>query len=1535
MSEATPRDPAAALRAALKAIRQQQARIAELEAAQAASTEPIAIVGVGCRFPGDVRGPAAFWAKLQTDFDAVSEVPPERWAIDAYFDPDPENPGTMYSRRGAFLRDVDKFDARFFGISPREAASMDPQQRLLLETAWEAFEDAGIPPATLRGSATGVYVGLTVIDYVKLLYRDDLTRLDAYAATGNVANIAAGRLSYFFGLNGPAVTLDTACSSSLVAVHLACQSLRTGESGVALAAGVNLMLAPDNSVAVSRARMLSPDGHCKTFDARADGYARGEGCGVVVLKRLSQAQADGDRILALIRGTAVAQDGASSGLTVPHGPSQTAVIRQALAAAQRRPAEVGYLEAHGTGTALGDPIEAEALVGVFSLDKARPHPLVLGSLKTNLGHMESAAGIGGVIKTALCVRHGLIPAHQHFDTPNPEVPLAEIPAEIPRQLMSWPDGYKERIAGISSFGSSGTIAHAVLAAPPPAPARSPWPAGRPLTLFLSAQSPGALRRLSAAMAATLRALPAEVEVADVCWTAATGRTWFRHRRVVRAADATGLAAALATEPTNTTVVPDPDLAAWFGDWRGQRVALPTYPFERTRHWVDEPAALRGRSAPAPVTPEHAAVDFGIMFFNGTERPEGDSYRMLFESARFADRHGFSSVWLPERHFTDFGGLYPNPATLHAALARETQRLRLMSGSSVLPLHDLRRLAEEWSVVDNLSGGRAGMSFASGWNPADFSLRPENYAERRERLFSGIETLRKLWRGETMVAPAGDGGEVAVRIYPTPVQAELPLWVTAAGNPQTFARAGAVGANVLTHLLDQDVTELAAKIATYRQARAAAGHDPASGRVTVMLHTFMGPDAAAVHAKVRGPFTRYLRDNLHLLGGLAASRGQSVDVASLAEAEKDDFVAFLYDRFATTRALFGTPDDCLPLVQQLIGAGVTEIACLLDFGPAEADVLAMLPDLAAFRERAAREAIPAVPGSVAGAPVVAAGWHELAWVPAETRDEVAPTSARCFVCGSAGGDADAVAAALAAAGRAVVRAATMDELSDLHATDQVINCRPLDPGIEATDTLALLQQTVGSFWTLTRGAQAAGGTVPDPRAAAHAALLRVLPVEQAPRWGGLIDLDPAAELGPQLAAAVRVLGGEYAEDQLAVRDGQVWGARLHSRSAPVAASETFAPRADATYLVTGGWGGVGWAVAQWLVQRGARHLHLCGRSVPSAAQAAQVETWASDGIHVTSVVVDVADRAALAAALAIVAEPVAGVFHAAGAWRDQPLAELTPAQWDEVWQAKVEGARNLDTLLADAPLEVFVLFSAFSALLPAPGQGNYAAANAALDALAHQRRARGVPALAINWGPWREVGFAATAHGARAHSRLESLGIDRFAPSEGVAVLETALAQASPQLACMRVDWRQLFQADPQAQRSPLLRDLLAQHAPAAPARAPEAGRIVRQLAESESADASRVLTTALAEVVGAVLRLPLEDVDPGMPITDLGVDSLVAIEIKNRIQLEAEVDVPLTRLLAGPLLRDLAAELLPRLKLAALNAAAGSAGDEDVEEVEL
>ncbi|KUZ76235.1 hybrid non-ribosomal peptide synthetase/type I polyketide synthase [Burkholderia ubonensis] len=509
-----------ALKAALDELRLRRAEIAALRSDR---NEPIAVIGMACRFPGSSDTPAAFWQLLDHARDAVTEVPRERWDIDRYYDPDPAAPGKMATRHGAFIERVDQFDAAFFGIAPREATYLDPQQRLLLEVAWEALENAHLAPERFRQSATGVYVGITCFDHA-IQVSNASTPSSSYAGTGSALNMAAGRLSFVLGLTGPSMAIDTACSSSLVCLHLACESLRSRETSMALAGGVNLMLSPEVMVSFSQARMLSPDGRCKTFDAAADGYVRGEGCGMVVLKRLADALADGDRVLGIVRGTAVDQGGAGGGLTVPSRDSQERVIRRALNQAGVAPGDVSYVEAHGTGTSLGDPIEVEALAGVYGPGRAASEPLVIGSVKTNIGHLESASGIAGLIKVLLSFEHDRIPAHLHFTQPNPHTPWQDIPIRVAADPVAWPRGERRRVAGLSAFGFSGTNAHAIVEEPPVAPAHD---AQRSL-LLLSARSEAALTALEQRYERAIAGAPPH-ELAAICRAAAVGRSHYPFR----------------------------------------------------------------------------------------------------------------------------------------------------------------------------------------------------------------------------------------------------------------------------------------------------------------------------------------------------------------------------------------------------------------------------------------------------------------------------------------------------------------------------------------------------------------------------------------------------------------------------------------------------------------------------------------------------------------------------------------------------------------------------------------------------------------------------------------------------------------------------------------------------------------------------------------------------------------------------------------------------------------------------------------------
>jgi myxalamid-type polyketide synthase MxaE and MxaD len=511
----------------------------KLESERLRRSEAIAIVGIGCRFPGGGDGPRALWQLLERGVDATGPVPASRWDAEAIYDPDPDAPGKSYARRGGFLGDVDGFDAAFFGISPREARGLDPQQRLLLETSWEALEDAGVSRERLSGSATGVWVGFSLDDYAKR------NSGDPHAALGNARSVAAGRIAYVFGLHGPALQVDTSCSSSLVATHLACQSLRTGECDLALVAGVNLLLSAESSIALCKLRALSADGRCKTFDAAADGYARGEGCGVVVLERLSDVRHGRQRVYAVIRGSAVNHDGRSNGLTAPNGAAQEEVIRQALVRAQIEPDGVDYVEAHGTGTPLGDPIEALALSRVYSKGRAVDAPLAIGSIKTNIGHLEGAAGVAGLIKAALCLEQRRIAPHLHVQAPNPRIPWQSLPLRIATELCEWPDVKRPRRAGVSAFGISGTNAHLILEEAPERPQPPALPARSAELVVLSAHSAAALRGAATRLhAALLERAPGSLR--DLAHALLAQRGAFEHRAAFATPSLSALGESLAS-----------------------------------------------------------------------------------------------------------------------------------------------------------------------------------------------------------------------------------------------------------------------------------------------------------------------------------------------------------------------------------------------------------------------------------------------------------------------------------------------------------------------------------------------------------------------------------------------------------------------------------------------------------------------------------------------------------------------------------------------------------------------------------------------------------------------------------------------------------------------------------------------------------------------------------------------------------------------------------------------------------------------------
>ncbi|MEO0839174.1 MAG: beta-ketoacyl synthase N-terminal-like domain-containing protein [Cyanobacteria bacterium J06643_5] len=517
------------IKRALLAVEAMQAK---LDAVEYAKKEPIAIIGMGCRFPGGVNNPDEYWQLLHNGIDAIAEIPPDRWDIEKYYDPNPDAFGKMYIRNGGFIDGVDSFNPQFFGISATEAASLDPQQRLLLEVSWEALENSNQAPERLLNSSTGVFVGICANEYNKMMWdTGNPEQIDAYCATGNALSLAAGRLSYTLGLKGPSFAVDTACSSSLVAVHLACQNLRNRDCDMALAGGVHLLLSPESSIAFSRTRMLAQNGRCKSFDATADGYIRGEGCGVIILKRLSDALANQDNILAVIRGSAINHNGRSNSLVAPNGPSQQSVIRKALENGGVEPAEVGYVEVQGTGSSLGEPIEVGALQAVYGKNRSQDQPLLIGTVKTNIGHLEAASGIAGLMKVICSLQQGEIFPHLHFQQPNPYINWDDIQITVPTKTIPWDKVANKRLAGVSAFGFSGTNAHVILSAAPIVEPKAVTVERSTHILTITAKTPESLKKLAKNYENYLNANP-DLNLGDICFSANTGRSHFQHRLFV-------------------------------------------------------------------------------------------------------------------------------------------------------------------------------------------------------------------------------------------------------------------------------------------------------------------------------------------------------------------------------------------------------------------------------------------------------------------------------------------------------------------------------------------------------------------------------------------------------------------------------------------------------------------------------------------------------------------------------------------------------------------------------------------------------------------------------------------------------------------------------------------------------------------------------------------------------------------------------------------------------------------------------------------
>ncbi|MFC3582668.1 type I polyketide synthase, partial [Streptantibioticus rubrisoli] len=1483
-------------------LRQTKQRLREVEDA---AVEPIAIVGMSCRYPGGINSPEDLWRLVADGGDAISSFPPDRgWDVDDLYDVDPDSAGKSYTRQGGFLHDASEFDPAFFEISPREALAMDPQQRLLLEASWEAFERAGIDPATVRGSRTGVFAGVIYHDYATRLV--DLPEgVEGYIGTGNSGSVASGRIAYTLGLEGPAVTIDTACSSSLVALHLACESLRKGECTLALAGGATIMATPAIFVEFSRQRGLAADGRCKAFADAADGTGWGEGVGMLLVERLSDAQRNGHPVLAVVRGTAVNQDGASSGLTAPNGPAQQRVIRQALLNAQLTAEQVDVVEAHGTGTRLGDPIEAQALLATYGQDRPVERPLLLGAVKSNIGHTQAAAGVAGVIKMVQAMRHGVLPKTLHVDEPSRQVDWSAGAVSLLTEPTEWPRTGEPRRAGVSSFGVSGTNAHAILEQAPPVEEVDSVESAGVMPWVLSAKTEQALRAQAARLLAFVDSTP-ELRPADVGHSLVASRSRFEYRAAVVAADVAGFRAGLAALAEAGAAPGVVQGVAGAGDR-----AVFVFPGQGSQ-WVGMAVGLLGSSSVFAESMRACAgalapfVEWSLLDVLGDaaalERVD------VVQPVLFAVMVSLAALW---RSY----GVEP------AAVVGHSQgEIAAAYVSGALSLEDAARVVALRSKALLALSGRGGM--------VSVSLPVAEVTGRVER-----------WGGRISVAAVNGPGSVVVSGDVDALDELLAecegLGVRARRIPVDYASHSAHVEEIRDELLTvlADITPRTSEVPFYSTVSVEridtrvldADYWYRNLRQTVRFEETVRLLAEQGHrlfveSSAHPVLTMGIQETSEELVALGSLRrdegGLDRFLLSLAEAHVHGASVDWPTVFPGARRVdlptyaFQRQRYWLEAVAPEAGAAVDPVdaqfwdaverenlealASALNVD-GDAPLSAVLPAMSAWRRNRRDQS------------TVESWRYRESWQPltGPLRQQLDGT---WLLVAPAGDElVDTVAGALSGHG-AKVTLLTVDERSDRQIlADQlrVIAAEGAPTGVlsllaDRVDTVLALVQALGDsdieapLWCATQGAVSTGSSdrVTSPLQAAVWGLGRVAALERPQRWGGLVDLPEVLD-ERALGRLAGVLCGAGDEDQLAVRGSGVFVRRLVRARAGTVAGRAWKPRG--TTLITGGTGALGGHVARWLASSGAEHLVLLSRRGRAAEGAAELEAELTGlGAKVTIAACDVTDKAVLASVIQAAGEvaPIRAVVHAAGVLDSGVLEALTPERLDAVLRPKIRGALNLDELTED--LDAFVLFSSFASTLGAAGQGNYAAANAALEALAQRRRAAGLSATAIAWGPWADGGMA---DDAAVGARLRRGGLPVMAPAMAIAALQQALDHDETLLAVADVDWTRFAPGFTAARPNPLIGDLPEVRALADARIETGTGDSVLRARLSGMSEAERrraVLELVRGHVAAVLGHGPDELVAADRAFRELGFDSLTAVDLRNRLAAATGLKLPTT-----------------------------------------
>ncbi|WP_433618868.1 type I polyketide synthase [Dactylosporangium sp. CA-139114] len=1479
--------------------------------------DPVAIVGMGCRYPGGVTSPEDLWELVATGRDAISGFPADRgwdarlghgtgYGLDA-----------GYAPLGGFLDAPGGFDAALFGVSPREATAMDPQQRLLLEVAWEALERSGIAPLSLRGSRSGVFIGTSGQDYAALL-QQAAAGVEGYLLTGTAASVVSGRLAYSFGLEGPAVTVDTACSSSTVAIHLACQALRERECTLALAGGATVMATPGAFVEFSYQRGLAADGRCKSFAAAADGTGWSEGVGVLVLERLADARRLGHRVLGVIRGSAVNQDGASNGLTAPNGPSQQRVIRQALATARLTPDEVDAVEAHGTGTTLGDPIEAQALLATYGQERPADAPLWLGSIKSNIGHSQAAAGVAGIIKMVMAMRHGVLPKTLHVDEPTPHVDWAAGAVSLLTEARPWPAVDRPRRAAVSSFGMSGTNTHVILEQPEPRPEEEPAPdarpAGGPVPVLVSGRSAAALTAVAGSWSRWLAAHP-EAEPGDVAWASIASRSVLEHRAVVlaerreelveRLRDLSGGVVGLAAPDRRVGVLFSgqgaqragmgagldfpvfqrvyAEVCAHFGALPDERIdeteitqpalfAIEVALYEQLKAWGLQPSVVGGHSIGELVAAYVAGVwslDDACKVVAARARlmqalPAGGG--MLAVAAPVEDvPEGVSvaaingpNAWVlsgPAELLPEFPGV--RTSRLRVSHAFHSALMEPMLDEFRAVLDTVTFHAPQLPIVSNVTGGLITEFDADYWvrHVRGTVLFADDVAAMRE---AGVDTFLEVGPDSVLVP----------------------------------------------HLPSDD----AVVVGTLRRDR---------DERESLLRAVAGLYVAGVDV-----------DWAAVLGGA----GRAVDLPTYPFQEQrywpEPGTAEPADQPSAADARFWSAVER----EELAGLAAT----LHADDAAEESLRVVVPLLSSWRRRQRDRSL------------IDSWRYKISWTPI-ANPAATDLAGRWLVVVPPGTDGGDVAAALRDGGADVEIVPSVEAVEAVEAAADgepvrgIVSLLALDREGGLLANLAL-SQTPGEarLWFVTRGAVAAGpyDRDIDPAQAATWGLGRVVGLEAPQRWGGLIDLPPHADTDTW-AKLRAVLAGTSDEDQLAIRPAGVFVRRLvRAEIGGNPAARPWTP--SGTVLITGGLGALGRHLGRWLAAEGAAHLVLLGRrglDTPGAEQhAAELRDL---GVRVTVAAVDVADARALAALVEGVeagGDRITAVVHTAGRSQTTPLADVTAAEFAAVAAGKADGATNLARVFAERELDAFIVYSSIAGTWGSAGQSAYAAANAHLDALVEQRRRAGKPGTAIAWGPWAAGGMAGESgsDGDTTEEQLRRRGVPGLDPALAIAALRQAVEHGDACVTIADVDWRRFAPTFAATRPRPLLRGV-AEAARAMDAGDPigadladEAVSLRAGLASLDTAARLDVLTTLVRDLAAAVLgHADATDLPETGTFRDCGFDSLTAVELRNRLSAAVGLRLATTLVFDYPTPRALADHLLTVLLPGEAQGPAAVAGPAD------